>query len=138
MKSGLSRLAAIGVLLILLSCRDSSERATDTPHVHPVIDSLVNMDAPIDVSILDTLSIEEKELLRSKLHSEGRYDCCIEPGCDRCIELYGECRCFEKIKEKDKICSECVSGYKRGLGRIKTLNINELREFDRPSPTDTL
>lgn len=117
--------------LFLLSCRDKDPESGKITHAHPVLDSLVLTGAPIAVSVLDTLSDQERELLRQKLHEKERYDCCIEPGCDLCIELFGACECFEKIKEKERICRDCLSGYRNGLGRIKTLNINELKEFSR-------
>ena len=78
---------------------------------------------------LDGLTAEKKDSLKQKLADAGLYTCCVEPGCDRCLEEHGRCNCYHAIKKKDPICGQCYDGYRKGRGKLKTVNLNELKRM---------
>ena len=75
------------------------------------------------------LTLEEREQLRERLMKEGKYDCCVRPGCTECIGDLDSCGCYIAIKSKDPICGECFAGYKEGIGKLKMASIVELEKI---------
>lgn len=75
------------------------------------------------------LTAEERGQLREQLMKEGKYDCCIRPGCTECIVSRDSCGCYMAIKSKDPICGECLDGYKEGTGKLKMVSIVDLERI---------
>ncbi len=75
------------------------------------------------------LTIEQRERLRESLMKEGKYECCVRPGCTECIGNRDSCGCYIAIKNKDPICGECLDGYKEGVGKLKMVSIVELEKI---------
>ncbi len=75
------------------------------------------------------LTAEDREQLREQLMKEGKYDCCIRPGCTECFGKRDSCGCYIAIKAKDPICGECFDGYKEGIGKLKMASIVELEKI---------
>ena len=71
----------------------------------------------------------ERNEFREALMREGRYDCCIKPGCMECIRNIDSCKCYFDIKNEDPICGECLDGYKEGKGKLKLVSIVELEKI---------
>lgn len=68
----------------------------------------------------------EREQLRERLMREGKYDCCVRPGCTECIGSADSCSCYIAIRNDDPICGECLTGYKEGTGKLKMVSIVDL------------
>jgi len=75
------------------------------------------------------LTVEQREQLRESLMKEGKYDCCVRPGCTECIGTRDSCGCYIAIKSKDPICGECLDGYKEGIGKLKMVSIVDLEKI---------
>ncbi len=75
------------------------------------------------------LTAEERGRLREQLMKEGKYDCCVRPGCTECIGNRDSCGCYMAIKSKDPICGECLDGYKEGMGKLKMVSIVDLEKI---------
>lgn len=75
------------------------------------------------------LSAAERGQLRESLMKEGKYDCCVRPGCTECIESRDSCGCYIAIKSNDPICGECLDGYKEGNGKLKMVSIVDLEKI---------
>jgi len=75
------------------------------------------------------MSVGEREELRERLMREGRYECCVKPGCTECIGKRDSCGCYLDIRKDDPICGECFDGYKEGRGKLKLVSIVELEKI---------
>jgi hypothetical protein len=112
----------------LAGCGDARPERPAEPATGRV-DSLVEFQKALGPDILATLTDAERALLKDKLCNAGRYECCIEPGCDMCIERTGSCECYTNLKKQEKICRECYVGYRKGRGRIKTVDLTKLKKI---------
>jgi len=53
------------------------------------------------------------------LAAKGKYNCCTETPCDRCLIDHQACSCATDVKEGKPVCSDCYAGWKRGDGIVK-------------------
>ncbi len=69
-----------------------------------------------------------KKLEQSKktLAAEGKYKCCMKPGCDLCIRENGSCNCAENVKAGKGACGQCQEGWLAGRGAVKGVRGNPL------------
>jgi hypothetical protein len=112
----------LSVFIAISACSgDSPEPARKTL-------SAVSLEADSSHSFA-RLTSEEREQLRERLMKEGKYDCCVRPGCTECIGERDSCGCYIAIKAKDPICGECFHGYKEGIGKLKMASILELEKI---------
>lgn len=118
-----------GQIVSLLSfCIAISACTGDSPEPAGKAPSAVSQDADSTYSFAN-LTTEEREQLRERLMKEGKYDCCVRPGCTECIGNLDSCGCYIAIKSKDPICGECFDGYKEGIGKLKMASIVELEKI---------
>ena len=118
-------LLALAVCAALnLSCGDKAEEGPAVPvgsdHLAVVIPDSGGID-------LQGLTQATKDSLVQVLADEGRYLCCVKPGCEYCIKKFGRCECY--VKKNDPICGQCYDGYKEGRGKFKLINLNELKKM---------
>ncbi len=66
------------------------------------------------------------EALKKTLTAEGKYKCCVKPGCSLCIRTNGSCNCAENVKAGKGSCGECQEGWLAGHGAVKGINKNSL------------
>ncbi len=128
----IERILIAGVLFLFFAgCAD--QRSENSSHSKPGPGESTPPDSSDPFALM---SIEERDAIREQLMNEGRYDCCVKPGCTACIADRNECTCQMDIRNKDPICGECLAGFKDGRGKLKLVSIVELerirREKQRP------
>jgi len=121
----LGRILFAGVIFLFFAgCTD--QRSENAAHSKP---------GPAESSASDSsnpfalMSLRERDAIREQLANEGRYDCCVKPGCTACIADRNECTCQMDIRNKDPICGECLVGYREGRGKLKLVSIVELERI---------
>lgn len=65
---------------------------------------------------------ESKSLLalaKKELAGQGKYSCCVKPGCDLCPMTRGKCSCADNARSGRGVCGECMGGWKAGRGSVK-------------------
>jgi hypothetical protein len=74
------------------------------------------------------LAAERKALDNAKrtLFQEGRYACCVRPGCDSCARA-GGCPCGANLAAGKGTCGECLSGWKGGHGAFAGISADEVK-----------
>lgn len=71
-----------------------------------------------------------KSLLKSAkgdLAQAGKYNCCVEHPCDRCIIDHGSCSCGQAVKDGKPVCSDCYAGWERGEGIVKGVDKKKVK-----------
>ena len=56
---------------------------------------------------------------KKKLSAEGKYKCCVKPGCTLCIRTNGSCNCAANVRAGRGACGECQEGWLAGHGAVK-------------------
>jgi hypothetical protein len=58
--------------------------------------------------------------------TEGRYSCCVRPGCDSCARA-GACPCGTNLLAGKGVCGECLDGWHSGHGAFAGVDPKEAR-----------
>jgi len=61
------------------------------------------------------------------LAKQGKYDCCIEEACNRCLFEHGSCPCAADLKAEKPVCPECYAGWQQGKGRIEGIDKSQVK-----------
>lgn len=64
---------------------------------------------------------------RAKLVEEGKYACCVKPGCDICVTHMGMCPCGANAAAGRPVCRECKGGWEAGQGNIPGKRPSDIR-----------
>ena len=64
---------------------------------------------------------------KKQLAAEGKYSCCVKPGCNLCITTEGSCSCAEKAAKGLGVCGECYGGWKAGRGEVKGVKKSDIK-----------
>jgi hypothetical protein len=62
------------------------------------------------------------------LASNGKYDCCVKPGCRQCIIREGECHCRKVIDANGPCCGECTQAWIEGKGNTAGIDREKVLE----------
>ena len=60
--------------------------------------------------------ISELDKYTNDLKANGKYDCCVKPGCRECVIRAGECHCRKVIDSNGPCCGECTQAWIEGRG----------------------
>lgn len=82
-----------------------------------------------DTSIVDEFSrqpvgvkqatlIQALEAYKIELASQGKYDCCVRPGCNECVIQTGECHCRVGVEKGGPCCGECTAAWIDDRGNV--------------------
>jgi len=58
------------------------------------------------------------ELYKTELAQDGKYDCCVKPGCNECVIRTGECHCRIGVEKGGPCCGECTAAWIEGRGNV--------------------
>ena len=75
------------------------------------------------------LSESKSKLNKAKilLEQEGKYDCCIEDGCNYCALHEASCPCHEELKKGEHVCIECYAGWQQGKGDVPNVKKEDVK-----------
>lgn len=62
--------------------------------------------------------LSELDLYKNELAAEGKYECCVSPGCNECPIRDGECHCKHTVAASGPCCGECTAAWIDGRGDI--------------------
>jgi hypothetical protein len=94
------------------------------------------------VAVKQSSLLAQLDLYKKELAAQGKYDCCVHPGCSECVLNAGECHCRRVIEQNGPCCGECTQAWIEGRGNIPGVDREEvlshlgcLRElYEKPVP----
>jgi len=123
----MKQLAAIVVASLLLSCSaykaqhagtdmntTHTEEAAKALPVPPQATTASFEEQPLAVK--QAVLISQLDKYTSELAANGKYDCCVKPGCRECVIRNGECHCRKVIDANGPCCGECTQSWIEGRG----------------------
>jgi uncharacterized membrane protein YeaQ/YmgE (transglycosylase-associated protein family) len=72
--------------------------------------------------------ISELDHYTEELKSNGKYDCCVKPGCRECVIRAGECHCRKVIDANGPCCGECTQSWIEGRGNTAGVDREKVLE----------
>ncbi len=63
---------------------------------------------------------------RKEAEAQGKYACCVKPGCSICLLTEGSCSCAAKAASGLGVCGECLGGWKSGRGTVKGVSAKSI------------
>jgi hypothetical protein len=72
--------------------------------------------------------ISELDHYTEELKSNGKYDCCVKPGCRECVIRAGECHCRKVIDANGPCCGECTQSWIEGRGNTAGVDRDKVLE----------
>ena len=64
-----------------------------------------------------------------KLMINGKYSCCIAPGCTFCTMAMGHCPCVKRLAEGKSVCHTCKGGWEAGHGSVPGVKQEKVKAF---------
>ena len=117
---------ALAAVLLLNTCSayKAQHRGTDKNTTHPEQEA---RQVPADPKLIadfesQPLAVKQSVLIAqldkymAELKSNGKYDCCVKPGCRECVIRAGECHCRKVIDANGPCCGECTAAWVEGRG----------------------
>ncbi|HVT45198.1 MAG TPA: hypothetical protein VMT00_12510 [Thermoanaerobaculia bacterium] len=103
---------------------------------------LVSRFAQQSLALKQAAIIDQLDLLKTELAGEGKYDCCVMPGCSECVINSGECHCRRVIERDGPCCGECTQAWIEGRGNIPGVDREQILEhlgcvrelYEKPVP----
>ena len=72
--------------------------------------------------------IAELDRYTADLAANGKYDCCVKPGCRECVIRAGECHCRKVIDASGPCCGECTQSWIEGRGNTAGVDREKVLE----------
>lgn len=70
--------------------------------------------------------LSQLEVYKQELAEQGKYDCCVKPGCNECVLQRGECQCRKGVEKGGPCCGECTAAWIEGRGDVAGLDKEEV------------
>jgi len=121
----MKRLAVAPLVLFLFTCTayKAQHTGTDMNNTHSeeaaklLASSAVHPDFDVaPLALKQGILISELDKYTSDLKANGKYDCCVKPGCRECVIRAGECHCRKVIDSNGPCCGECTQAWVEGRG----------------------
>ena len=98
-----------------LDSRPRAAAAVNTANADPELVRQFQKKTPV---IKQATLLSELDLYKTELASEGKYECCVSPGCNECPIRDGECHCKHTVAASGPCCGECTAAWIDGRGDI--------------------
>jgi hypothetical protein len=102
----------------------SEEAAKKTPH-DPAVTAAFDAQP---LALKQAVLISELDRYTDELKSNGKYDCCVKPGCRECVIRAGECHCRKVIDANGPCCGECTQAWIEGRGNTAGIDREKVLE----------
>lgn len=129
---------AVSVLLLLSSCAayQAQHGGTDTKSTRAEDQAKqVKHDPAVTaafeaqpLALKQAILISELDHYTEELKSNGKYDCCVKPGCRECVIRAGECHCRKVIDANGPCCGECTQSWIEGRGNTAGVDREKVLE----------
>ena len=80
------------------------------------------------LALKQAILIAELDKYTGELASNGKYDCCVKPGCRECVIRAGECHCRKVIDANGPCCGECTQAWIEGRGNTAGVDREKVLE----------
>ncbi|HEY4640039.1 MAG TPA: hypothetical protein VII75_01725 [Thermoanaerobaculia bacterium] len=80
------------------------------------------------LALKQAILISELDRYTDELKSNGKYDCCVKPGCRECVIRAGECHCRKVIDANGPCCGECTQSWIEGRGNTAGVDRQKVLE----------
>jgi len=80
------------------------------------------------LALKQSILISELDRYTEELKSNGKYDCCVKPGCRECVIRAGECHCRKVIDANGPCCGECTQSWIEGRGNTAGVDREKVLE----------
>ena len=80
------------------------------------------------LAMKQSILISELDHYTEQLKSNGKYDCCVKPGCRECVIRAGECHCRKVIDANGPCCGECTQSWIEGRGNTAGVDREKVLE----------
>jgi len=127
---------AIAVALFLSTCAAYKAQHTGTdPNTTRTEQAAAQItpapNVPFDaqpLALKQSVLISELDKYTAELKSNGKYDCCVKPGCRECVIRAGECHCRKVIDANGPCCGECTQSWIEGRGNTAGVDREKVLE----------
>ena len=135
----MKRLAvAVSTLVLLSTCAayqaqhsGTDAKATHTEEVAKQVKADPAVTSAFEAQPLahkQAILISELDHYTEELKSNGKYDCCVKPGCRECVIRAGECHCRKVIDANGPCCGECTQSWIEGRGNTAGVDREKVLE----------
>jgi len=139
MSNATLRIATVVTVLVLFStcaAYQAQHSGTDTKSTRPEEQAKqMKTDPSVTASfeaqplaLKQSILISELDHYTEELKSNGKYDCCVKPGCRECIIRAGECHCRKVIDANGPCCGECTQSWIEGRGNTAGVDREKVLE----------
>jgi hypothetical protein len=80
------------------------------------------------LGLKQAILIAELDKYTTELAANGKYDCCVKPGCRECVIRAGECHCRKVIDANGPCCGECTQSWIEGRGNTAGVDREKVLE----------
>lgn len=70
--------------------------------------------------------LSQLDVYKEELAEQGKYDCCVRPGCNECVLQRGECHCRVGVEQGAPCCGECTAAWIDGRGDVPGIDKEEI------------
>jgi hypothetical protein len=128
--------AAASLLFITCAAYKVQHSGTDTNTTHSESEARQMAVAPATTTQFDqhplaikqAVLIAELDKYTAELAANGKYDCCVKPGCRECVIRAGECHCRKVIDANGPCCGECTQSWIEGRGNTAGVDREKVLE----------
>src|SRR4051794_13153614 len=80
------------------------------------------------LALKQAILVAELDKYTNELAANGKYDCCVKPGCRECVIRAGECHCRKVIDANGPCCGECTQSWIEGRGNTAGVDRQKVLE----------
>jgi hypothetical protein len=95
--------------------------------VQPAPEASAHFDAQ-PLAMKQAILVSQLDKYTSELAANGKYDCCVKPGCRECVIRNGECHCRKVIDANGPCCGECTQSWIEGRGNTAGVDREKVLE----------
>ena len=134
----MKKIAAIATLALLCACSAYKAQHTGVDHrttrdegAARQLSADPNTTAAFEaqpLALKQAVLLSEIDRYKAELASNGKYDCCVKPGCRQCVLTAGECHCRKVIDANGPCCGECTQSWIEGKGNTAGIDREKVLE----------
>ncbi len=106
----------------------NTTRTEDVAQKVPVAPATTTQFEGQPLALKQAILIAELDKYTADLAANGKYDCCVKPGCRECVIRAGECHCRRVIDANGPCCGECTQSWIEGRGNTAGVDREKVLE----------
>jgi hypothetical protein len=106
----------------------NTTRTEDAARAMPVAPAATQHFEAQPLALKQAILVAELDKYTTELAANGKYDCCVKPGCRECVIRAGECHCRKVIDANGPCCGECTQSWIEGRGNTAGVDREKVLE----------